>query len=344
MTSTPRCAGCPSRRASTSSPPRSRARWVAEVALIGFTPEAVGIAVRRALGKATGWHDHTFDVIPARVLDPAMHVALDEVIAREVGSGERPPTLRFWDWDSPLVVIGSFQSVRNEVDPDGAARHHIDVVRRVSGGGAMFMEPGNCITYSLVVPGSLVEGLSFERSYSFLDDWVIGALADVGVAAHFVPLNDIASDQGKIGGAAQKRFADGTVLHHVTMSYDIDADKMLEVLRIGREKMSDKGHRSANKRVDPMRSQTGLSRDAILEAFTAAFAARYRTRLTDYTAGELAEARAPRRDEVLHPGVDPPGAVRPAPGGTQRQAACRTATAMEGASGRRGMSVAPTAW
>ena len=118
----------------------------------------------------------------------------------------------------------------------------------------------------------------------------VGALADVGVAAHFVPLNDIASDQGKIGGAAQKRFADGTVLHHVTMSYDIDADKMLEVLRIGREKMSDKGHRSANKRVDPMRSQTGLSRDAILEAFTAAFAARYRTRLTDYAAGELAAA------------------------------------------------------
>ena len=262
-----------------------------DVALIGFTPEAVGIAVRRALGRATGWHDHTFDVIPATVLDPAMHVALDEVIAREVGAGERGPTLRFWDWDSPLVVIGSFQSVRNEVDPDGADRHHIDVVRRVSGGGAMFMEPGNCITYSLVVPGSLVEGLSFERSYSFLDDWVIGALADVGVVAHFVPLNDIASEAGKIGGAAQKRFADGTVLHHVTMSYDIDADKMLEVLRIGREKMSDKGHRSANKRVDPMRSQTGLSREAILASFAASFAARYRTQASDYTDAELAQAR-----------------------------------------------------
>ncbi len=262
-----------------------------DVALIGFTPEAVAIAARRALGKATGWHDHTFDLIPATIMDPAMHVALDEVIAREVGAGVRPPTLRFWDWDSPLVVIGSFQSVRNEVDPDGAARHGINVVRRVSGGGAMFMEPGNCITYSLVVPGSLVEGLSFERSYSFLDDWVIGALADVGVSAHFVPLNDIASDQGKIAGAAQKRFADGTVLHHVTMSYDIDADKMLEVLRIGREKMSDKGHRSANKRVDPMRSQTGLPREAILESFAASFAARYRTRWSDYTAAELDEAK-----------------------------------------------------
>ncbi len=116
------------------------------------------------------------------------------------------------------MIIGSFQSLKNEVDPEGAAAHHIDVVRRISGGGAMFMEPGNCITYSLVVPTSLVEGLSFERSYSFLDEWVIGALADVGVKAHFVPLNDIASEKGKIGGAAQKRFAAGAVLHHVTMS------------------------------------------------------------------------------------------------------------------------------
>ena len=262
-----------------------------DVSLIGFTAESVGIAVRRALGKATGWDDHVFDVIPATVLHPAMHVALDEVIAREVASGVRPPTLRFWDWDSPLVVIGSFQSVRNEVDPDGAARHHIDVVRRVSGGGAMFMEPGNTITYSLVVPTSLVEGLSFERSYSFLDEWVIGALSDVGVSAHFVPLNDIASDKGKIGGAAQKRFAAGAVLHHVTMAYDIDADKMLEVLRIGREKLSDKGTKSANKRVDPMRSQTGLSRDGILESFAASFARRYRTKDADYTPEELAEAK-----------------------------------------------------
>ncbi len=262
-----------------------------DVSFIGFSPEAVGIAVRRALGKATGWQDHTFDVIPATVMHPAMHVALDEVIGREVARGERPPTLRFWDWDSPLVVIGSFQSVKNEIDPKGAAKYGIDVVRRVSGGGAMFMEPGNCITYSLVVPTSLVEGLSFERSYAFLDDWVIEALAEVGVNAHFVPLNDIASDQGKIGGAAQKRFAEGAVLHHVTMSYDIDADKMTQVLRIGREKLSDKGHRSAKKRVDPMRSQTGLTREAILDSFLQTFERRYATNRAGYTDAELAAAQ-----------------------------------------------------
>ncbi|KNX37242.1 lipoate--protein ligase family protein [Luteipulveratus halotolerans] len=260
------------------------------VSLIGFSADAVGVAVRRALGRATGWDDHRFDVIPAQVMAPVMHVALDEVIAREVASGERPPTLRFWDWDSPLVVIGSFQSYKNEIDPEGAVRHDIGVVRRISGGGAMFMEPGNCITYSLVVPSSMVEGLSFERSYSFLDEWVIAALAEVGVSAHFVPLNDIASDQGKIGGAAQKRFASGAVLHHVTMAYDIDADKMLEVLRIGREKMSDKGTRSANKRVDPMRSQTGLSRDAIISSFLDTFRSRYATEEAGYTEAELAQA------------------------------------------------------
>ena len=260
------------------------------VGMYGFNSTAVGIAVRRALGHATSWDDHEFEVVGPVVMDPAMHVALDEVITQEVARGERRPTLRFWEWETPLVVIGSFQSYRNEIDPEGAARHGINVVRRISGGGAMFMEAGNTITYSLHVPSSLVEGLSFEQSYAFLDDWVMTALADLGVKARYVPLNDIASDKGKIAGAAQKRYSAGAVLHHVTMAYDIDADKMLEVLRIGREKMSDKGHRSANKRVDPMRSQTGMSREAIMSSFLDYFKNRYDTVDADYTAEDLARA------------------------------------------------------
>lgn len=261
------------------------------VQLIGFGPEAVAIAVRRALGHASSWEDLTFDVIGPVTMAPVMHVALDEVLPHEVAAGRRNPVFRIWDWDSPLVVIGSYQSVRNEIDPEGAARHGIGVVRRVTGGGAMFMESGNCITYSLVVPASLVEGLNFEQSYAYLDDWVMGALKEIGVNAHYVPLNDIASDQGKIGGAAQRRFADGVVLHHVTMSYDIDAVKMGEVLRTGREKLSDKGTRSANKRVDPMRSQTGLSRQAIIDTFLDYFRSRYDTEDSTYTEDELDKAR-----------------------------------------------------
>lgn len=260
------------------------------VTMVGFTPESVAIAVRRALGHATSWHDHTFELVHEGPQSPAMHMALDEALAESVGAGTRGPTLRIWEWGAPAVVIGSFQSLRNEVDPEGAERHGITVVRRISGGGAMFIEPGNTITYSLTVPGSLVEGLSFERSYAFLDDWVLGALGELGIDAVYVPLNDIASPAGKIAGAAQKRLANGAVLHHVTMAYDIDADKMLEVLRIGREKLSDKGTKSANKRVDPLRSQTGMPRADVIEAFKSHFRGRYT--VVDGTVSDAERARA----------------------------------------------------
>lgn len=78
------------------------------------------------------------------------------------------------------------------------------VVRRISGGGAMFVEPAGTITYSLYAPESLVAGMSYAESCRYLDDWVIGALTgDLGVSAWYQPLNDIASARGKIGGAAQ---------------------------------------------------------------------------------------------------------------------------------------------
>jgi len=278
--------------ASTAVGPMAEAvaRACREATLVGFTPEAVAIAVRRALGHATSWQDHTFDVIHDEPRAPHMQMALDEVLSQEVAAGRRGPTLRVWEWERNTVVIGSFQSVRNEIDPEGAAKHGITVTRRVSGGGAMFIQPGNTITYSLSVPTSLVEGLSFEQSYAFLDDWVLGALRELGIEATYVPLNDIASPAGKIAGAAQKRYAAGAVLHHVTMAYDIDADAMLEVLRIGREKLSDKGTKSANKRVDPLRSQTGMEREAIIEAFLAHFSSRYATTPGAVTEGEVQDA------------------------------------------------------
>ena len=263
-----------------------------DAVLIGISAEAVAVAVRRALGAATSWHDHAFELVRTGPLHPPLQMALDEVLARQVGEGTRAPSLRIWDWASSAVVIGSFQSVSNEVDLEAAERHGVTVVRRISGGGAMFIEPGNTITYSLYVPGSLVEGLTFQSSYAFLDDWVLGALADVGVKATYVPINDIASPAGKIAGAAQKRLVDGTVLHHVTMAYDIDADKMLDVLRIGREKLSDKGIKSAKKRVDPLRSQTGLSREAIVDAMIAHFEGRYGLTPVDLDADTLARAEA----------------------------------------------------
>ena len=273
----------------------------APVTMAGFDARAVAVAVRRALGRSTGWSDHTFTYLDPGPLDPAVHAALDEVLGRELAAGRRGPTFRFWQWENPAVVIGSFQSLRNEVDAEAAERYGIEVVRRVSGGGAMFMEAGNCITFSLVVPETLVDGMSYEASYAFLDDWVLTALAEVGVQAHYAGLNDIASPAGKIAGAAQKRFAGGAVLHHVTMAYDIDADKMLQVLRIGREKLSDKGTKSANKRVDPVRSQTHLPRSEVIASFLATFRRLFTVVDGELTADELARAETLAKEKFTNP-------------------------------------------
>ncbi|QHC67593.1 lipoate--protein ligase family protein [Rathayibacter sp. VKM Ac-2759] len=261
-----------------------------DAVLLGFTPEAVAVAIRRSLQQATSWRDYDWKIVHAKAVSPAMHLALDEVLTAAVGEGRREPTLRIWEWDQPAVVIGSFQSLRNEVDLENAAKYGVEVVRRISGGGAMFMEAGSVVTYSLYVPGDLVQGLTFADSYAFLDEWTISALQSLGIDAVYQPLNDITSPSGKIGGAAQKRLGSGAVLHHVTMSYDIDAEKMVQVLRIGREKLSDKGIASAVKRVDPLRSQTGLSRAEIIDRMKATFVQLHGGTSGDLTAEEYAEA------------------------------------------------------
>lgn len=258
--------------------------------LLGFTPESVATAIRRALQKATSWNDYDWQLVHPGPLSPLMHLALDEVLTQEVGDGTRKPTLRIWEWESPAVVIGSFQSVKNEVDLENAAKYGHRVVRRISGGGAMFIEPGGAVTYSLYAPVDLVAGMTFADSYAFLDEWAVQALQSLGIEATYVPLNDIASPSGKIGGAAQKRLGNGGVLHHVTMAYDMDGDRMAQVLRIGREKLSDKGTKSAAKRVDPLRSQTGLTREQIIERMVDTFRAQHGLTDSSLTPEEYAAA------------------------------------------------------
>jgi lipoate-protein ligase A len=124
-----------------------------------------------------------------------------------------------------------------------------------------------------------------------MDAWTLEALAELGIKAWYQPLNDITSEGGKIAGAAQAHRG-GAVLHHVTMAYDIDAGKMLEVLRIGREKLSDKGTQSAAKRVDPLRSQTGLPRAAIIEHMIATFRRLHGLAVGQLRATELMEAQS----------------------------------------------------
>ena len=237
------------------------------------------------------WNDHDWQLIHTGAQSPNLHMALDEVLTDEVSAGRRAPTLRIWEWASPAVVIGRFQSLRNEVDADAAQRHGIEIVRRISGGGAMFIEPGNTITYSICAPRTMVAGMSFQEAYAHMDAWVIQALGEMGIEAWYQPLNDITSSSGKIAGAAQARRGKA-VLHHVTMAYDIDADKMMQVLRIGREKLSDKGTTSAQKRVDPLRSQTGLARVQVMANLISTFRRQYGLADDALRAEELERANA----------------------------------------------------
>lgn len=269
----------------------SLSRLDSPVALHGFSTRDLAITVRRALVGATDMTDHEWEVLPPVRYSAALNVALDQYILEEVAAGRRGPTMRMWDWNGRAVILGSYQSYMNEINDDGVRKHGIDVIRRISGGGAMFVEEGNCVTYSIYAPESVVRGLSYEDSYAYLDRWVLAGLADMGVRAWYVPINDITSDGGKIGGAAQKRVK-GAVLHHVTMSYDIDTAKMMDVLRVGKVKLSSKGLRSAAKRVDPLRRQTGASREEILDGLQRVFLSRFPSHVGKLSEEELEAGKA----------------------------------------------------
>lgn len=219
---------------------------------------------------ARRWRNLDIRIVHDHPRDPQEQMDVDVQWARQVAAGEREPTLRIWEWSAPAVVIGRFQSLQDEVNMQTAQAEGFQVVRRCTGGGAMFIEPGNTITYSLYAPLAFAHGMSIEDSYKLCDYWLVEALREIGLDVRFSGLNDIATQHGKLGGAAQRRFAadndgPGAILHHVTLAYDIDAEKMTRVLNTSREKMSDKAVKSAVKRVDPMRSQTGMSRSQIVK-------------------------------------------------------------------------------
>ena len=273
-------------------------------AVPGVSATAAGVLPDNRADCASRWEQllPQLTVVHDQPRLPAEQMRIDETWAREVASGLRPPTLRIWEWAAPAVVIGRFQSAPDEVNLDIAKQRGFSVVRRCTGGGAMFIEPGNTITYSLYAPLDFVQGVSIEESYRLCDWWLVEALRGLKLDVRFSGLNDIASQYGKIGGAAQRRFpvvrgdgvrqssegtgADGraasqtvgtvagAVLHHVTLAYDIDAVAMGEVLNTSREKMSDKAVKSAVKRVDPLRSQTGLSRERVIDHLLAWLAER----------------------------------------------------------------------
>jgi lipoate-protein ligase A len=212
-----------------------------------------GRAVTAETLKELDW-----DLIPASPQTAHMHMAMDEVLLGRVIAGARRPTVRFWEWIEPALVIGSHQSVQNEVDVVAARRLRFTITRRMSGGGTMLCQPGRTITYSLYLPGSAVEGMSFRQSYAALDEWAVRAFNALGVPASYREINDIISPRGKIAGAAQARRR-GFVLHHTTIAHAMDVEVLPQLIRVGRERLSERGVRSADKPVSPLSWFTSLT-------------------------------------------------------------------------------------
>lgn len=248
-------------------------------------------------GWPSDWRNRWRRLAPVVIHDvprsPVEQMAIDEQWAREVAAGERPASLRFWEWSSPAVVVGRFQSIPDEVHVDEAERLGFTVVRRCTGGGTMVVQPGGAITYSLYAPQWFVDGMDAAEAYRLCDSWLIDALRGLGVDARFQGLNDIAvandacrgtvdgrepAQWGKAGGAAQRRFpapqdsnGPGAVLHHTTLAYELDGALMARLLNTSPEKLSDKAVRSVSKRVTPLGMQPplqGMERDTLIRALS----------------------------------------------------------------------------
>ncbi|MDR1862657.1 MAG: lipoate--protein ligase family protein, partial [Treponema sp.] len=162
---------------------------------------------------------HPFRLLRSGYHDCYYNMALDEALLEGVASGASLPALRFFGWKPPAVSLGYFQGLEEEVDLEACRRRGVDVVRRISGGGAVFHQAE--ITYSLIMPLSHpLAGATITESYRVLCAGVAAGLGRLGVEAVFAPINDILAGGRKISGNAQTR-RKGCLLQHGTVLLDL---------------------------------------------------------------------------------------------------------------------------
>lgn len=209
-----------------------------------------------------------FRLLKTDFKNAAENMAIDEAVLNEIADGKSLPTLRFYGWSPPAVSIGYFQSLEEEVDLEACKRLGVDVVRRMTGGGAVVHE--HEITYSIHIPeNSKLVPAGILESYESICNGILNGLDILGIKGQFVPLNDLITlkngDPKKISGNAQTRKR-GIILQHGTILLKVDVDKMFTLLRVPDEKMKGKLIENVKQRV------TGLSAVAGHEiAFDAAF-------------------------------------------------------------------------
>lgn len=154
------------------------------------------------------------------VTDPRLNLALEEYLLRHVRVDE---ALLLFYINEPAVIIGRNQNTLEEIDPDYVKAHGIHVVRRLSGGGAVYHDLGN-LNFSFITPGK--ENLhNFAR---FIEP-VVDVLRDLGVSAELRGRSDIFADDKKISGNAQYA-SGGRMFSHGTLLFDTDLETMLKAI------------------------------------------------------------------------------------------------------------------
>ncbi|MEM0460360.1 MAG: biotin/lipoate A/B protein ligase family protein [Thermofilaceae archaeon] len=176
--------------------------------------------------------------------DPFMNLAFEEALARARGAGLTPDTLRIWR-NARAVVIGYFQRAEEEVDLAEAERLKVSVVRRFTGGGAVYHDLGN-VNYALAVglPSSDPEGYA----YGYLLRGTLRALEKLGVGASVENVNDVVAAGRKVSGTAAS-FRWNCCFLHGTLLVDADLDALSRLLKPAVEKLSSRGISDVKRRV-----------------------------------------------------------------------------------------------
>ncbi|MBN2334440.1 lipoate--protein ligase family protein [Candidatus Bathyarchaeota archaeon] len=208
-----------------------------------------------------------------RVEDAPTQMAIDEAIAVARLKEGTPNTIRLYRWNPSAVSIGYFQSIEKEVNLPNCRKYGVDVIRRITGGGAVYHDYDGEMTYSLVapetdpkIPGDILE------SYALICGAIVEGLKELGVESNFKPVNDLEAGGKKISGNAQTR-RHGVVLQHGTVLVDSDIRRMFEVLRVSEAKISDKMIEAVEERVTNLRRYLGRkvgfdeARDALVKGF-----------------------------------------------------------------------------
>src|SRR5712692_1694550 len=171
-----------------------------------------------------------------------------------VGEGKAPNTVRFWH-NSNTIVLGCFQSAEQEVNFQACKETGTRVVRRFTGGGAVYHDNGN-LNYAISLRRGhpLVRGDDLQSVFRKLSEGAVQGLRNLGVEAEFQPINDIQVVGRKVSGAAGS-IRWGAVFHHGCILVASDLTILGKVLNVPRAKLADRHVASVQKRVTTVRDE-----------------------------------------------------------------------------------------